>query len=83
MFDESRVPMELEEQRCLIEQQQVEIQRQRHQIRLLRELTVAMQGELDALRAVLHTSPPSMSRRPSNGHDLAERRQGSETSDRT
>lgn len=70
MVDRSRVHAELEQQRCLIEQQKVEMQRQQRQIQLLRQLTVALQSELDALRAeVQTTSAQPMPRGPGNGNE--------------
>ncbi len=61
---------ELEEQRCLIEQQQVEIRRQSHQIEMQRRRVAYLEAELDAIK---FTSRPAEAmiqpthRPPSNG----------------
>lgn len=47
------VRAELEEQRCLIEQQQVTIQRQQRKIELWFRLAAHMQAELDRLQLTL------------------------------
>ena len=49
---------ELEEQRCLVERQQVQIQRLQRQLQLQAQLTTVIQSELDALRVALQATPP-------------------------
>ena len=53
MPDRRGVHAELEEQRCLIEEQQVEIQRQRRRLQLQVNVTALIQTELDAIKATL------------------------------
>ena len=64
------VRVELEEQRCLIEQQQIEIQRHRHKIETQRRRMAHLEAKLDGIKAPLNqplpSSPPTQ-RRPSNG----------------
>ena len=68
MVERNEVHVELEEQRCLIEQQQFQLQRQQRHIQLLRQMTMAMQSELDALRAEVQPRARSTPRRHGNGH---------------
>ena len=58
MVGMTKVRAELEEQRCLIEQQQVEIQRLRRRIQLQTRLTQSIQAELDALKASVQRVAP-------------------------
>ena len=67
------VRVELEEQRCLIEEQHVKIQRQQHQIEVQRRLTADMQAQLDAIQLTLRGASPIHSAQPprasnGNGH---------------
>ena len=52
------VRVELEEQRCLIEKQQITIQRQQRKLELQLRLTADMQAELDRIRLVLQRAAP-------------------------
>jgi hypothetical protein len=75
------VRVELEEQRCLIEQQQITIQRQQRKLELQLRLTAEMQEELDRIRLVLQQAAPGLYPTPAsltggngNGHSAAGRR---------
>ena len=73
----TNIRAELEEQRCLIEGQQVEIRRQRHRIEMQRLHLVHLEAELDAIRVTSRPAPPmieSTHRPPSNGGHRAARR---------
>ena len=83
------VRVELEEQRCLIEQQQITIQRQQRKLELQLRLTAEMQEELDRIRLVLQQAAPGLYPTPAsliggngNGHLDAGRRQRAGVSDR-
>jgi invasion protein IalB len=82
------VRVELEEQRCLIEQQQVTIQRQQRKLELQLRLTAEMQEELDRIRLVLQQAAPGLYPTPAsltggngNGHPAAARRHRAAVSD--
>lgn len=73
--------VELEEQRCLIEQQQITIQRQQRKLDLQLRLTADMQAELDRIRLALQQAAPvlyptqaSSTGGNGNGHPVATRR---------
>ena len=68
MDQRNKIRPELEEQRCLIEQQQVQIQRLQRQLQLQAQLTAVMQSEFDAMRVALQPSLPPRSRSRSNGN---------------
>jgi hypothetical protein len=68
MVRRTKVQTELEKQRCLIEQQQVQIQRLQRQLQLQGQLTAVIQSELDTMRVTLQPSRPPKSRSRSNGH---------------
>ena len=53
------VRAELEEQRCLIEQQQVTIRRQQSKIDLQFQLTAHLQAELDRITLTLQRASPA------------------------
>jgi hypothetical protein len=58
MVDNTKVRAELEEQRCLIEQQQIEIQRLRRRLQLQTHLIQSVQVELDSLKGITrHVAP--------------------------
>ena len=67
MLDSTHVVTELEEQRCLIEQQRVEIRRMQRHITLQRELIGRICIELDTLKKDLPLGRKP--RTPSNGHE--------------
>jgi len=73
MVQKNTIYPELEEQRCLIEQQQVQIQRLQRQLQLQAQLTTIMQSELDSMRVALQViSPPSSRNRSNrNAHPIA------------
>jgi len=58
MVDKTKVRAELEEQRCLIEQQQIEIQRLLRKSQLQTWLIESVQVELDALKGSLQRVAP-------------------------
>ena len=73
----TNIRAELEEQRCLIEGQQVEIKRQRHWIEMQRVHLAYLEAELEAVRAISRPAPPTIEPRhrpPSNGSHRAARR---------
>ena len=73
----TNIRVELEEQRCLIEGQQVEIQRQRHRIEMQRLYLTHLQAELEAIRAAnrpAHPAIDSTARPASNRGQRAARR---------
>lgn len=79
---------ELEEQRCLIEQQQITIQRQQRKIELQLQLTAHMQAELETMQLALHRAAPllyptqaSSSGGNGNGHSVATGRYKASVSD--
>jgi hypothetical protein len=57
MPGKTSIRAELDEQRCLIECQQVEIQRQRHRIEMQRLHLAYLEAELDAIRAASRSAP--------------------------
>jgi hypothetical protein len=69
MVERNGFDAELEEQRCLIEEQQFQMQRQERHIQLLRQFTVALQNELDALRSEVHTRSQPAPQKPGDGHE--------------
>jgi hypothetical protein len=69
MLDPTQVVAELEEQRCLIEQQRVEIQRMQRHITLQRELLGIILTELETLKNHPPTSRKRTTRKPTNGHE--------------
>jgi hypothetical protein len=74
MFQRKKIHAELEEQRCLIERQQVQIQRLQRQLQLQAQLTAVIQSELDAMRVTSHPPQPSTksrSRSNGNAHPIA------------
>ena len=84
------VRVELEEQRCLIEQQQITIQRQQRKLELQLRLTAEMQEELDRIRLVLQQAAPGLYPMPAsltggngngNSHPAAGRRHRAAVSD--
>ena len=58
MAARNTVRAELEEQRCLIGRQQIEIQRQRRRIELQLKLTGDMQLQLDRIESMLRRAAP-------------------------
>jgi hypothetical protein len=76
MAGRTNIRAELEEQRCLIEGQQVEIQRQRHRIEMQRLHLAYLEAELDAIRVTSRPASPTIEsthRPPSNGGHRAAR----------
>ena len=78
MVGKTKVRAELEEQRCLIEQQQIEIQRLRRKSQLQTRLIESVQVELDALKGTVQRvapvpSPNQGSRSNGNGRHAARR----------
>ena len=62
---------EIEEQRCLIEQQQVEILRQRHQLEMQRRHLAHLEAELETIKITFERSAPALHPAqpiPSNGN---------------
>ena len=51
MLNRAHVLSELEEQRCLFEEQQIELQRMKRHITLQRQLIALVQTELDPLKS--------------------------------
>jgi hypothetical protein len=68
MSDRTKVLTELDEQRCLIEAQRVEMQRMKRHIMLQRELIGLIYAELDTVKAKLPFSS-QLPREPGNGHE--------------
>jgi hypothetical protein len=68
MSDRTKVLTELDEQRCLIEAQRVEMQRMKRHIMLQRELIGLIYAELDTVKARLPFSG-QLPREPGNGHE--------------
>ena len=75
MAGKQTVRAEIEEQRCLIEQQQVEILRQRHQLEMQRRHVAHLEAELESVKIIFQrsglaiqpaTNPPSNGN--GNGH---------------
>jgi hypothetical protein len=64
----TNIRAELEEQRCLIERQQVEILRQNHQIEMQRRRVAYLEAELDALKVTSRPALESPKRPPSKGN---------------
>ncbi len=73
MAGKHTVRAEIEEQRCLIEQQQVELLRQRHQLETQRQHVAHLEAELESIKITFQrsgltiqpaTTPPSNG----NGH---------------
>jgi hypothetical protein len=58
MDGKQTVRAELEEQRCLIEQQQVEILRQKHHLELQRRRVAHLEAELDAIKGTFQRAAP-------------------------
>jgi hypothetical protein len=56
--DRNSVSVELEEQRCIIEGQQVEIQRQQHQLEMQCRRIDYVEGELAAIIGTLQQATP-------------------------
>ena len=69
MSDQTKVLTELEEQRCLIEAQRVEIERMKRHITLQRELIGLIHAELDTLNSKLPFSNQLPPLEPGNGHE--------------
>ena len=68
-FDSSRAIAQIEEQRCLIEGQQVEIRRQQHWIEMQRRRVAFLEAEMEAIKLVLKRAPlrqPTTQRHASN-----------------
>ena len=62
---------EIEEQRCLIEQQQVEILRQQHQLEMQRRHLAHLEAELEAIKVTSQRAAPTLHPAqpiPSNGN---------------
>jgi hypothetical protein len=59
---------ELEEQRCIIEAQQVEIRRQEHQLEVQRRRIDYVEAELAAIKGTLQQSPPIRARTQHPNH---------------
>jgi hypothetical protein len=71
MAGTKNVRAEIEEQRCLIEEQQVEILRHRHQIEMQRRYMAHLEAELEAVKTTFGRSLltlPSAQPTPSNGN---------------
>lgn len=71
MTGKHTVRAEIEEQRCLIEQQQVEILRQRHQLEMQRRHLAHLEAELEAIKVTFQRSTPAIhpaQPTPSNGN---------------
>jgi hypothetical protein len=78
MAGNTTIRAELHEQRRCIEEQQIELQRQRHELDLQFRRTAAVQAELDGLKAMLLRQGATlrpMKATPSNGngHHVARR----------
>ena len=56
MAGKHSVRAEIEEQRCLIEQQQVEILRQRHQLEMQRRRVAHLEAEIESVRITFQRS---------------------------
>jgi len=56
MAGKHTVRAEIEEQRCLIEQQQVEILRQRHQLEMQRRHVAHLEAELESVKITFQRS---------------------------
>ena len=56
MAGKQNVRAEIEEQRCLIEQQQVEILRQRHQLEMQRRHVAHLEAELESVKIIFQRS---------------------------
>ena len=84
MAGRQTVRVELEEQRCLIEQQQVEILRQRHQVEMQSRHMAHLEAEIEALKVTFQRVAPTIQPAqptPSNGNGHgASRHLGGETS---
>ncbi len=77
MAESATVRAQLEEQRCLIEDQQIELKRQRRQIKLQVPRIALVQVELDGIKAtwqraapVLQPTERRLSQSNGNGHSL-------------
>ena len=68
MAKEHDVHAEVEEQRCLIEQQQIQIQRLERRLEVQFRYVANLQGELDAVIARLGLSLETSDAGPSNGN---------------
>jgi hypothetical protein len=67
---------EFEEQRCIVEAQQVEIRRQQHRIEMQRRRIDLVEAELAAIKATLQRATPNRPRtqrrpKPGNGRPSA------------
>ena len=77
MAGRQTVRAELEEQRLLIERQQVEILRQQHQIEMQRRRTAHLEAELEAIKVTLQRDvlptiqPAHGTPKNGNGHSRA------------
>jgi hypothetical protein len=73
------VRTELEEQRLIIERQQVEILRQQHQMEMQRRRTAFLEAEIDAIKVTFQTvvganvQPAKRVAKNGNGHRAAHR----------
>lgn len=70
MSGRTTIRAELEEQRCLIERQQVELLRQKHHIEIQRRRMAHLETELDAIKVTSQRAAPtipSTQQSPSNG----------------
>ena len=71
MAGKQTVRAEIEEQRCLIEQQQVEILRHRHQLEMQRRHVAHLEAELESVKMMFQRSGPAIqpaTNPPSNGN---------------
>ena len=73
MAGKQTVRAEIETQRCLIEEQQVEIMRQRHQLEMQRRHMAHLEAELEAVKTTFGRSVPTIQPEPpaasnGNGH---------------
>ena len=76
MTDSVEMSAALEEQRRLIEQQHVVIQRQRRQMEVQLRLVAVIQAELDALRVIVQRVAPLEIPSHGNGSGKSHLRQG-------
>jgi hypothetical protein len=67
MSSPSMIRAELEAQRCLIEQQHIEIQRLRRRLEVLLRYTAQLPRELDAIKNSRHAAPQPTQESQSNG----------------
>lgn len=83
MTDSVELSAELEEQRRLIEQQHVVIQRQRRQMEAQLRLVAVIQAELDALRVIVQRVAPLESPTKRNGSGSRHRQETMVSTDQT